>query len=63
MILIDPELCTEQLGVAANTNKTHISVLEYIISSVPPTCFSHSCDRPQGGALQRIDTSRYYRSS
>lgn len=27
---------------------------------MPPTCFGHSCDHPQGGALQRIDQYRYF---
>jgi hypothetical protein len=29
---------------------------------IPPTCFGHSCGHPEGGALQRMDTSRYYKS-
>jgi len=29
---------------------------------VAPTCFGQSCCHPQGGALQRMDTSRYYKS-
>jgi len=30
--------------------------------SIPPTCFGHSCGHLQGGALQTMDTSRYYKS-
>jgi len=26
---------------------------------MPPTCFGHICGHPQGGALQRMDISRY----
>ena len=29
---------------------------------IPPTCFGHSYDHLQGGALQRTDASKYYRS-
>ena len=32
------------------------------IHCIPPTCFSHSGDHPQLGALQTIDTLKYYRS-
>ena len=40
-----------------------ISVRKYVINiNIPPTCFGHLCGHPQGGALQRIDTSRYYNS-
>jgi len=31
-------------------------------SNMPPTCFSNTCGHPQGGALQRMDISRYYKS-
>ena len=34
----------------------------YYTHCIPPTCFGHSCGHLQGGALQRIDTSKYYRS-
>jgi len=27
---------------------------------MPPTCYGDSCGLPNGEALQRIDTSRYY---
>jgi len=30
----------------------------YFQHNIPPTCFGHSCGQPQGGALQRMDTSR-----
>jgi len=33
----------------------------YRKDSVPPTCSSHSRVHPQGGALQRIATSRYWK--
>jgi hypothetical protein len=26
---------------------------------IPPTCFGHSCGHLQGGALQRLRTSKY----
>jgi hypothetical protein len=29
---------------------------------IRPTCFGHSCGHPQGGALWRINTLRYYKS-
>jgi hypothetical protein len=32
----------------------------YITHRIPPTCFGHSRGHLQGGALQRIDTSKYY---
>jgi hypothetical protein len=28
---------------------------------MPPTCYGHFCDHPNGEALQRIDMSRYYK--
>jgi len=30
----------------------------YYTHRIPSTCFGHSCGHLQGGALQRIDTSR-----
>jgi len=30
--------------------------------NMPATCFSHTCGHPQGGALQRMDILRYYKS-
>jgi hypothetical protein len=34
----------------------------YYTYRMPPTCFGHSCGYLQGGALQRTNTSKYYRS-
>ena len=33
----------------------------YFTHLIPPTCFDHSCGHLQGGALQRIGTSKCYR--
>jgi hypothetical protein len=34
----------------------------YYTHHIPPTRFNHSCGHLQGGELQRIGTSKYYRS-
>jgi hypothetical protein len=34
----------------------------YYTHCIPPTCFGHSCVHLQGGALQKIYISKYYRS-
>jgi len=51
------------------TKQTDVrKIMKYIIHthkhthSIPPTCFGHSCGHPRGSALQRIDTSKCYRS-
>jgi hypothetical protein len=33
----------------------------YCTHRIHATCFSDSCGRLQGGALQRVDTLKYYR--
>jgi len=37
------------------------SVLHYKYC-IPPTCFGHSCGHTRGGALPRMEISRYYKS-
>jgi len=39
----------------------HKCMTVYYTHRIAATCFGHSCDQLQGGALQRIDTSRCYR--
>jgi len=40
----------------------HECMKVYYAHRIPPTCFGHSCGHLQWGALQRIDTLKYYRS-
>jgi hypothetical protein len=40
--------------------KKSCKIILHYRSSIPPSCFDHSCDHPHGVALQRIDLSEYY---
>jgi hypothetical protein len=49
------------LDMVTKTNK-YTQVYEDINAVITPTYFGHACGHPQGGALQRIDTLRHYKS-
>jgi hypothetical protein len=53
--------CIEQWDVISKPTNVRKCVEVYFTHYTPLACFSHSC-HIQGDSLQRIDTSRYYRS-
>ena len=60
-------LCNEhhhsRLDPIPKQKNSRQSMNAYYTHCIPPTCFGHSCGHLQGSALQRTDTSQYYRSS
>ena len=60
--LNDPYPCTEQSDKISKATNAYKCMKVYYTHCILPTCFSHSSGHLQGGALQWIDTSEYYRS-
>jgi len=54
-------MCTQQLDMIPKQTHAHKCMDVYYTRCVTPTCFDYTCGYPQGGALQEIDISRYYR--
>jgi len=59
--LNDPLLCTEQFDMVAKLANSHKCMKIYYKHIIHSTSYSNSCGHPQGGVLQRTDTSRYYK--
>ena len=51
-----------QCRKASKPKNAHKCMRVYYTYRIPSTCFGHSYGRLQGGALQKIDTSKYYGS-
>jgi hypothetical protein len=49
------------LATKSQPTNAHKRMKLYDTHRTPAACFEHSCGHPQEGALQRIDTSKYYR--
>jgi len=60
--VIGPTQYDESLnyGIVKSTNARKCMKV-YNKHNIPPTYLGLSCDYPQGGELQRMDTSRYYK--